>query len=43
MTDDMYVVARITDLSDALTFTATKDGKSVVKTYDLSRLVLEEA
>lgn len=42
LTEDKYLVARITDLTEELVFTASKDGETTVKTYDLSGLVLEE-
>lgn len=43
LTTDKFVVARITDLSEKLVFTATKSGSTTVKEYDLSDLILEEA
>lgn len=41
LTEDKYLVARITDLSEELVFTATKGSATNVKTFDLSELVLE--
>lgn len=41
LTDDMFLVARITDTSEVLTVTAVKSGHTEVKAYDLSRLVCE--
>lgn len=42
LTEDKYLVARISDKTEKLKFTATKDGATEVKEYDLSELVLEE-
>ena len=42
LTEDKYLVARISDKTEKLKFTATKGGATEVKEYDLSELVLEE-
>lgn len=45
LSDDKYLVVRLTssDLSTPLVFSATKNGITETKSYDVSQLVLEEA
>lgn len=42
LTEDGYLVVRITDTSEVLSFTATSATATETKAYDLSELVLEE-